>query len=167
MHLTTHKVDGATVAEVLFEGGRLAYPGRKDIEYQLKMVEPYGLEQESRVIDGLPRNVCAAVKYLALVATEAHSDLDATLELLWRSHSAHAVAIREEGPALDRLVAALVTIQDFREHQLMDLAPAVERASELVIAHFHQIGFPMTAASLEEIFDGAEPACLGLSLVEL
>lgn len=32
-HLSTFEVDGGTVASLLFEGGRLSYPGRKEIEY--------------------------------------------------------------------------------------------------------------------------------------
>lgn len=160
-HLRTYEEDGSTVASALFDGGRLSYPGRKDIEYEFSIIEPYTLELEARVIEGLPVKFRGSISFLARVATEAHRGLDPTLDLLWAAHS----SFRGEGVALDRLVAALVTVQDIKTHGIED-AIACE-ASLRLIAGMHSLGLPPTHIGLEEIFDGADPACLGLGLVEL
>lgn len=162
-HLRSHELDGATVASALFDGGRLSYPGRKDIEHQLGYTEPYTLELEARVIEGMPPRTVASVRYLAYIATEAHRGFDLTLDLLWGTH--HAYHNRKEGPSLDRLVAALVAIEDLRLHDISDEAASV--AASRVILHLHTIGLPPTKEGLEELFDGADPACVGLGMVQL
>lgn len=163
-HLSTFEWDGTTVAATLFEGDRLCYPGRKDIEHELGYAEPYVLPLEARVIQGLGRRCEAAIRYLSAIATEAHLGHDLTLDLLWASHRAFMQEHRDQ-VALDRIIAALVTIEAFREHQIVE--PMVVQASEFFVKTLHSVGLPPTKESLEEIFDGAEPACLGLGLVEL
>lgn len=167
-HLMKYTVDGATVGTLLFDdGGRLSWPGRKELEYQLAYVEPYDLSLEARVIDGLPKATAASIRFLARVATEAHKWHDSTLDLLWVSHMEYAAfAPPGEGPALDRIVAALVAIHDARDNDLMQ-NPLISKAAETFITGMNWIGLPMNQAGLEEIFDAAEPACLGLGLVEL
>jgi hypothetical protein len=170
-HLQTYEVDGTTVEDSLFIGGRLSYPGRQDIEYQLADTDPYTIMHEARVIEGLPRATIAAIKYLAGVATEAHRGIDLTLDLLWTVHGEYSN--RNEGPSLDRLIAALVTIQDFKDEDLLvgthkNIAQTIVfKAAEEIVGTFHRIGFPLSSVGLEELFDGADPACLGLGLVEL
>lgn len=167
-HLSTYQVDGATVESVLFEGGRLSYPGRRELEHILGVVEPYTLELEARTISSLPLSIQASIRYLSAVATESHHGLDLTLDLLWTSHRTFMQEKNEV--ALDRLVAALVTINDFQQIKVDadDLSSQmVIRAGESLIKHMHTIGFPPNRQTLEEIFDGADPACIGLGLVEL
>jgi hypothetical protein len=160
-HLTEFVHDGATVSSLLFEGGRLSYPGRKEIEYQLGYVEPYTLELEARVIEGLPKKMEAAIRFLA--AESDHlllSGDDATLELLWKAHSSWTGGI-----SLDRLVAALVVVSYAIDGRT--LSSDVERAAEMLVRGLHSLGFPPNEAGLEELFDGAPPACVGLGMVEL
>jgi len=168
-HLSSFLVDGASVGDVLFEGGRLAYPGRKDIEYQLGYTEPYTLELEARIVEGFSPAVNAAIRFLAAIATDVHSSEEETLRLLWESHREYSLeqsrAGREEGPALDRLVAALVTIEDARQAGSTD--QIIIAAASALIKALHIAGIPPTPAGLEELFDGADPACVGLGLVEI
>lgn len=157
-HLETFEVDGATVDSLLFEGGRLSYPGRKEIEYQLGYVEPYTLDLEARVIEGIAPKMAAAIRVLADGAKGMV--FDPTLELLWAAHSSW-----RGGISLDRLVAALVMVEFALDGRTLD--PDLERAAEILVKGLHTIGFPPTEAGLEELFDGAPPACVGLGLVDL
>jgi hypothetical protein len=168
-HLSTFEVDGATVASLLFEGGgRLSYPGRRVLEHTLGYTEPYTLEHESRIIEGLSRKVQSSIRMLANNVPFI-VDLDPTLELLWISHSAWS----QNGISLDRLVAALVAIRElemtshgsFKEHP--DARLVLEQAAEVLVCSLHAHGFPPTHEGLEELFNGAAPACVGLGLVEL
>lgn len=172
-HLSSFEVDGATVASLLFDGGRLLYPGRKQLESELGYIEPYTLELEARVIEGLSKKAQEAIRLLTehLFATTV---LDPTLEVLWGSHDAWMA----NGISLDRLVAALVMVERIGEEQATGLADresgrrgGVDQrlvdAAYLLVQELHSLGFPPTRESLEEIFDGAEPACVGLGLVEL
>ncbi len=164
-HLMDWHVDEATVGTVLFDnGGRLSYPGRKELEYQLSMEEPYTLDLESRTIDGLPPKVNAAIRFLAREATHLVFGEDDTLDLLWEAHSAYHRR-PTEGPSLDRLVAALVMVQKALEQTEVDVN--VAEACVVLISGLHAAGFPPTEEGLEELFDGAPPACVGLGLVEL
>lgn len=159
-HLETHIHDGTTVAASLFEGGRLAYPERKRLEYELNFVEPYTLDLEARVIVGLPKPIAACVRYLARVATENHRGHDETLDLLWDAHSSWGGT----DPSLDRLAAALVAIADQSKSEKNEL---VERAALALVAYLHSQGFPPNERGLEELWDGAPPACVGLGMVDL
>jgi len=159
-HLETYDVDGATVASVLFEGGRLAYPERKRLEHELSYVEPYTLELECRVICGLPKPIAASIRYLARLATEKHRDHDPTLDLLWEAHSAWDGS----EPSIDRLVAALVAIEDAAGSTGNELTV---RAALVLVGYLHTQGLPPTVDGLEELWDGAAPACVGLCLVDL
>lgn len=164
-HLRTFEYDGATVDSLLFEGGRLAYPGRKEIEHKLGYIEPYTLELEARVIEGLPKKMSAAIRLLSREAVStpgplAEDHLDPTLELLWMAHGAW-----NDEVSLDRLVAALVMVE--YATRVGPLDPNVEMAAEVLVRGLHALGFPPTHEGLEELFDGAPPACIGLGLVEL
>lgn len=161
-HLQTFEVDGATVDSLLFEGGRLAYPGRKEIEYELGYADPYTLAMEARVIEGLSKRANAAIRLLAREADDhlLFSMEDSTLELLWRSHGSWT-----KGISLDRLVAALVMVEYALDGRTLNAD--VERAAEILVTELHRAGFPPTRVGLEELFDGAAPACVGLGLVEL
>lgn len=161
-HLQVYEVDGATVSSVLFRDGRLWYPGRWDVEDHLGSVDPYTLAHEARIVVGLGPRLDACIRLLAREATVRHADEDPTLELLWQSHGA---LVSPQGTSLDRLVAALVSVQELTVGLWWDEA-AVEAAIHLV-AGLHALGFPPNRKGLEEIFDGAEPACVGLGMVEL
>ncbi len=161
-HLRTFDVDGATVDSLLFEGGRLAYPGRKEIEHQLGYIEPYTLELESRVVEGLSPKMKASIRLLSREAMSRRwfKDIDPTLELLWMAHGAW-----HDGVSLDRLVAALVMVDYAMNERTFD--DDIEKASEVLVRGLHALGFPPTHDGLEELFDGAPPACIGLGLVDL
>lgn len=161
-HLQTWVHDGATVASALFNDGRLSYPGRWDVEDHLGAPDPYTLAHEARVIVGLSTRCEAAIRLLSREATARHSEEDATLELLWLTHWSAGPL---EGPSLDRLVAALVAVQELTEGIWWDQEAAV--AAEVLVEEMTRLGFPPTRESLEELFDGAEPACVGLGLVQL
>lgn len=167
LHLQSFEVDTGTVADVFFEGGRLSYPERRRMEYELGFSEPYLLDHEARVIKGMDLAWNSAVRFLSRIATRRAAN-DPTLELLWGSHDTFAHLSQQAGdPALDRLIASLVVVQE-----AMMLPPsaglkALLDASVLVIRGLHSVGFPPTALSLEEICDGAMPACVGLNLVDV
>lgn len=173
-HLETFEVDGTTVAATLFHGGRLAYPGRKDLEQSLGYTEPYTIQHESRVIEGLPRNVRDAVLKLAEAAQHI-SELDPTLELLWEAHSSwRAHKARVDAVSGDRLVTALAIIQlltlesDLGAYfdETYDTKSLASAATKL-LTYMHSVGLPPSSESLEEIFDGAPPASVGLGLVDI
>jgi hypothetical protein len=161
-HLQAFDHDGATVDSLLFEGGRLSYPGRKEIEYQLGYVEPYTLDLEARVIEGMSKKMAASIRLLSREAMSRRwfKDLDPTLELLWMAHGAW-----HDGVSLDRLVAALVMVDYAMNERTFD--SDIEKACEVLVQGMYSLGFPPTEAGLEELFDGAPPACVGLGLVEL
>lgn len=161
-HLMDFEFDGAKVDSLLFEGGRLSYPGRKEIEYQLGYIEPYTIDLEARVIDGLPKKMVAAIRLLSREAMSRRwlKDIDPTLELLWAAHGSW-----HDGVSLDRLVSALVMVDYAMNEKTFD--SDIEMACEVLVRGMHGIGFPPTLAGLEEIFDGAPPACVGLGLVDL
>ena len=169
VHLREFELDGATVGSSLFEGGRLSYPERRRLEHELGFIEPYTLQHEACVIDGMDRRWNAACRFLARIATRATSD--PTLDLLWGSHDAFSHAITEAGPqAIDRLVAALVTINMILEAEARSGTPpsaTVMRACEVLIVGLQAAGFPPSAESIEELSDGAVPACVGLGLVDI
>lgn len=161
-HLRTFEHDGATVASALFEGDRLTYPGRRELEFQLGVPEPYTLELEARTVGGLPRPMNAAIRLLCREAISRRwfPDLDPTLELLWMAHGAW-----HGGTALDRLVCALVMVEYAMNNRTFD--DDIEEASVILVRGMHSLGLPPSSESLEEIFDGAWPACVGLGLVEV
>ncbi len=159
-HLTTFVHDGATVDSLLFEGGRLSYPGRKEIEYQLGYVEPYTLDLEARVIEGLPKKMAAAIRILADGMQYIVGDSEPTLEMLWAAHSSW-----RNGISLDRLVAALTMVETIIENDTRNTD--LIAAADILLTGLWMLGFPPTEAGLEELFDGAPPACVGLGLVEL
>lgn len=161
-HLRTWEHDSTTVEAALFHDGRLLYPGRWDVEDHLGAQDPYTLAHEARVLVGLGARPSAAVRLLAREATERHAHEDPTLELLWLSHGS-AGGLR--GTSLDRLVAALVAINELTLGLWWDEAAVM--AAQVLVADLHGLGFPPTREGLEELFDGAEPACVGLDLVEL
>ena len=162
-HLETYEVDAATVASVLFDGGRFSYPGRKEMEYELAYTEPYTLDHESRVIEGLPRKVTAAIRLLSHEATKRFKG-DPTLDMLWEAHEAYPRP-EKEGPSLDRFVAALVMMQHAMDERTFD--DDIELACTALISGLQAEGFPPSSESLEELFDGAPPACVGLGLVDI
>lgn len=163
-HLKTHEFDSATVDALLFSGGRLHYPGRQNVEQELGYTDPYTIDMEARVIDGLSRKAAAAIRYLSnqITAEIVKGEyIDGALELLWATHAAYVD--EKASPALDRFVAALVMIQksfDSKDHNII-------AASERLLIELHKIGFPPTHESMEELFDGAPPACVGLGMVDL
>ena len=164
-HLTQFEVDGATVDSLLFEGGRLSYPGRKEIEYHLGYEEPYTLALEARVIEGISTKMSASIRTLARFARTIPNDdwsneIDPTLELLWLSHEGWD----QNGIALDRLVAALCGVGFAMNNKQNEV---IEEACAILVRGLHSMGFPPTYEGLEELFDGAPPACVGLGLVEL
>lgn len=161
-HLQTWDHDGTTVASSLFPDGRLTYPGRDYVEEQMDAEEPYTLAHEARVIVGLGLRAEAAIRLLSWEATRRHAADDSTLELLWLSHESAGPL---EGPSPDRLVAALVSVQELTRGHWWDLEAAA--AAQVLVEELNRLGFPPTAEGLEELFDGAEPACVGLGLVEL
>lgn len=169
-HLDFYVVDGATVGSSLFEGGRLTYPGRSQLEHDLGYSEPYTVWHECRVVTGFSGYARAAVRLLASWATSRHAAEDPTLDLLWQTH--HAWSEDNEradgGPSLDRLVAALVAIEDLRKTEKFGdaLLDHVD-AADLLVSAFHYHGFPPTLDGLEELMDGAFPAAVGLGLVEV
>lgn len=174
-HLEKYEVDGATVASALFEGGRLSYPGRKEIEFELGDVEPYTLWHEARVIEGLPQPVQAAVRVLGKTMRrwlQLAGDLDPTLELLWTSHEAYIAGPDRGGGeiSLDRLIAALTMVQALSEVRMGErdsFVLALEDAAATLIGGLEAAGFFPSSESLEELFDGAAPACVGLGLVDI
>lgn len=156
--LSTYEVEGQTIANVLFAGGRLSYPGRKEIEIQLGETEPYTLTHEARVIYGLPKNVENAIKLLADLAFE-YAD-DPTLEMLWDAHSAYRKEI-----SLDRLVAALVGVNIVSSNS--ETGVSLASSCLTLVSFLNSAGFPPSSIALEEICDGAMPACVGLNLVDV
>lgn len=171
-HLSNFVYDGATVDSLLFDGGRLAYPGRKELEYQLGYEEPYTLALEARVIEGMSRQWNSACRFLARLATERvmkDGGYDHTIELLWSAHHAFAYRGEPEDPSTDRLVAALVSIEFYKNLLANDalVMSTIIEASEVLVRGLHSHGLPPTLAGLEELWDGAPPACVGLGLVEL
>ncbi len=165
----TFEVDGATVGTLLFEnGGRLSYPGRKDIEYELKQAEPYTLDHEARVLEGLSKSLAASIRLLAFEATYRFCGHDSTLDLLWVSHNAYQTENKEH-IALDRLVAALVSVQALQNGEWNHIKDAkiLFEAAEVMILEMHRVGLPPTIDGLDELFDGAPPASVGLCLIDL
>lgn len=160
-HLRSFEVDGTTVEATLFSDGRLMYPGRHDVEQTMQAAEPYTLWHEARVIEGFFGSIYKAIWVLSDAATEL-PDLDPTLEVLWRSHA--AARPLNLAPSLDRLVAGLVMVEWLRAGRVN--GPWDDAAVTLVRA-MGAAGFPPSANALEEIWDGAAPACVGLGLVEL
>lgn len=169
-HLSEFQVDGATVSELLFEGGRLAYPGRKELENDLGIVEPYTLEHEARIIEGLSRKSMASIRILSSHLTKV-TEVDPTLELLWASHAAWS----RQGISLDRLVAALVMVQFLVDESETGLFTVIEQlmrdalyeASMTLVRELQAAGFPPSGLALEELCDGAPPAAVGLGLVDI
>lgn len=152
--------------EEFFGGGRLQYPGRREIEVQLGRPEPYTIDLEARVIEGLPRRAAAAVRFLSAAVTRRalrDPECDPTLELLWAAHGSYGA--EPWSPSLDRLVAALVGIEEVRSGRPAGLAEA--DAAVVLVTAMHAVGFPPTREGLEELFDGAPPACVGLGPVEV
>jgi hypothetical protein len=165
-HLQTYKVDDGTVASLLFEGGRLSYPGRKALEHELGYIEPYTLEHEARVISGLPKKVSASIRLLASDMTSRLHGFDITLDLLWQSHQAYQRQ-KDEGPSLDRFIAALVAVKMASDDNIYSTWKDADDACYILISGLHSVGFPPTADMLEELWDGAAPASVGLGIVEL
>jgi hypothetical protein len=163
-HLRTYQVDGATVESALFAGGRLQYPGRKEIEQELGYSDPYTLELESRVIDGFFQSISASIRFLSAEATAGLRGVDDTLDLLWGSHAAYPRRINE-GPSLDRLVAALVMVEEARSGR--QAGADIEYASAVLVRGLTAAGFPAGRRALEEICADAPPACVGLGMVEI
>lgn len=161
-HLQTWSHDGATVASALFQDGRIYYPGRWDVENHIGDVDPYTLGHEARVVVGLGPKAEAAIRLLSREVTRRHAEEDGTLELLWLSHESAGPLL---GASLDRLVAALVAVHELTVGIWWDQEAAV--AAEVLVAEMTNAGFPPTRESMEELMDGAEPACVGLGLVEL
>lgn len=163
-HLKSYEVDGATVDSLLFAGGRLHYPGRKEVEQLLGFADPYTIELEARTIDGLFQSIAASIRLLASEATRFFRGTDPTLDLLWGSHAAYQRS-PSEGPSLDRLIAALVMVEHVREHGHPDRD--IEHACTVMINGMIAIGFPASEMALEELCDGSLPACAGLNLIEI
>ena len=164
-HLRKHEHDGSTVATVLFGGGRLHYPGRQHVEMQLGHADPYTLELEARVIDGFDKRTAASIRFLSRLATDRVLNdelIDPTLQLLWDAHASYRG--EPTSPSLDRLVAALVEIQ---ANLLVPFPKEIGDGADVLISGLHAFGFPPTRAGLEELFDGAPPASVGLGIVEL
>lgn len=161
-HLQTWQHDGATVASSLFADGRLSYPGRDYVEEQLGAPDPYTLAHEARVIRGLGARAEAAVRILSWEANRRHASDDPTLELLWLAHESAGPL---EGISPDRLVAALVSVQELTSGHWWDMEAGC--AAQVLVEDLTALGFPPTQEGLEELFDGAEPACVGLGLVQL
>lgn len=164
-HLRFFAVDGCTVGGSLFDGSnRLTYPGRNELERELKFVEPYTLEHEARVVIGMPRQLEDAIRTLANNVWYMVPDVEPTLELLWAAHSAWS----QNGISLDRIVAAQVTLQAVvSSGDRADVPEQMYDASMEFIEGMRKLGFPLRREALEELFDGADPACIGLGLVEL
>lgn len=165
-HLETYAVDGGTVASVLFEGGRLSYPGRKALEHELGYIEPYTLDHEARTISGLSKKVSASIRLLARDVTIRMSGFDLTLDLLWESHQAYQ-PMKDEGPSLDRLVAALVAVHMANDKNIYVNDRDADEACYILVSGMHDVGFPPTIDMLEELWDGAPPASVGLGMVEV
>jgi len=161
--LSTCIVDGGTVDSLLFDGGRLSYPGRQEIEVQLGMAEPYTLDHEARTIEGLSRKVQASIRLLSAHATRLYGDSDHTLHLLWEAHMLYPRPLGE-GPSLDRLIAALVMVQ---MATTVEVDADIDYASVVLITALHAEGFSPSSAAIEELCDGAPPASVGLGLVDI
>lgn len=161
-HLRTFEHDGGTVAGTLFEGGRLSYPERKELEHQLGQPEPYTLELEARTVSGLTKPMAAAVRLLCREAISRRwfPDLDPTLELLWMAHGSWT-----GGTSLDRLVCAMTMVEYAMNNRTFDRD--IEDACQVLVAGLYALGMPPTSEMYEELFDGAYPACAGLGLVEV
>jgi hypothetical protein len=166
-HLRTHAVDEATVRDALFEGGRLHYPERKRLEHTLGFIEPYMLEHEARLIEGMDARWNAACIFLARIATRRHGDSDPTLGLLWESHAAFHAGNPAGPPSLDRLVAALVTVREAMGLAIEGAPSGLVLAVTALVTGLQAEGFPPSSSALEEICDGAVPACVGLGLVDI
>jgi hypothetical protein len=68
------------------------------------------------------------------------------------------------------LVAALVTVNDVLGIKGSTSGPGVTtmvRACEVLIMGLQREGFPPSGDSLEELCDGAVPACVGLGIVDI
>lgn len=170
VHLSTHEVDGTTVGAALFEGGRLHYPERRRLEYELGFTEPYTLEHEARVIDGMDTRWNSACVFLARVASRRHGESDPTLTLLWECHTAFAMVNVGAAPALDRLIAALVTVNDamgITRDRGRDWPRSLVDAVTTLLVGLQTVGLPPSSIGMEEICDGAPPACVGLGLVDV
>lgn len=162
-HLAKFEVDGTTVEATLFADGRLMYPGRHDIEQTMKAPEPYTMWHEARVIEGLFESISTAIWKLSAFVSSA-DDLDPTLEVLWRSH-ANSEGLRIP-PSPDRLVAAMVAIEKLKDSRRPS-GDHLDEAAYVLVRGFAAAGFPLSANALEEIWDGAAPACVGLGLVDI
>lgn len=164
-HLRNFEFEGATVESLLFDGGRLSYPGRKEIEQQLGFADPYTLEMEARTLDGLFQSISTSIRFLAREATRTfHGKIDPTLDLIWGVHDAYP-RHEDEGPSLDRLVAALVMVQHVLDVGSTD--KDVQHACSVMINGLTAIGFPPSEKALEELCDGAPPICVGLNMVTI
>lgn len=166
-HLRTHEVDGATVEGALFEGGRLHYPERRRLEHTLGFIEPYLLEHEARLIGGMDPRWNAACIFLARIATRRHGDSDPTLGILWETHAAFHVGRPTDPPSLDRLVAALVTVREALGLAIEYAPPGLVIAVTALVTGLQAEGFPPSSKALEEICDGALPACVGLGMIDV
>lgn len=161
-HLSSYEFDGSTVEAALFSDGRLMYPGRHDVEQTMRAAEPYTLSHEARVIEGFYGSIVRSIWVLSEAAADL-PDLDPTLELLWQTHS--AARRLNQPPSLDRLVAALVMVERIRGGGRA--ADPLGDAAYVLVRAMAAAGFPVSASALEEIWDGAAPACVGLDLVEI
>ena len=74
----------------------------------------------------------------------------------------------------DRLIAALVAINFLADGELLDHVSyragcydELENDSVRLVKYMESQGFPPSSEALEEIFDGAPPASVGLNLVDI
>lgn len=149
-----------------FQGGRLSYPGRKDLEAEMGGLDPYTISHEARTAKGLPIDLTAAVRFLARQVTLAFGESDPRLGLLWGVHDEFSYGLAEPGEvSLDRFVGALVGVEQVRRGH--GVTPESLEAAEVVLMGMHSLGLPPTHLGLEELFDGAFPACVGLGIVEI
>ncbi len=167
-HLVSYRFSGRTVCETFFMGDRLSYPGRSSLEQELGHTDPYLFSHEARVLSPIGPSACIWI--LAGLATDRTSGEDGDLDLLWRAHRAHRVP--GEGPSLDRLVASLVAVRALHDSLWEpgsddDIWDVFEDAAERLVGWMHSVGLPPTHEGIEEICDGAYPACVGLGLIDL
>lgn len=152
----------------LFQGSRLSYPGRADLEAEMGAPDPYTMAHEARTIRGIPIALVAGARHLArqelLLARQG--DEDPRLLMLWSVHDEFSYGWAQKGElSLDRLVAALVAVERMRGSHGVS-AVGLEAAEALLLG-LHSLGLPPTHQGLEELFDGAFPACVGLGIVEI
>lgn len=174
-HLSTYQVDGATVEGAFFADGRLQYPGRAGLELEYNYVEPYTLKQEARVIEGLGIKANACIRMLSSWATASLAGTDPTVDFIWEAHDEYQLLAAhdnpDEGPSLDRLLAALVAVHELKDETVKveddDFDQILLTAAVTLVQELHRVGLPPTHAGLEEIFDGAEPAVAALGCVEV